>query len=49
MDAEARSGAEDVRSPAQRRADALAEVCRQWLDRSDRLQVAGERPHVLIR
>ena len=48
MDAEARSGAEDARSPAQRRADALAEVCRQWLDRSDRPQVGGERPHVTV-
>jgi Domain of unknown function (DUF222) len=33
MDSEARSGVEDSRSPAQRRADALGEVCRQWLDR----------------
>ena len=48
MDGEARSGAEDPRSPAQRRADALGEVCRQWLDRSDRPQVGGERPHVTI-
>ncbi len=48
MDAEARSGAEDMRSPAQRRADALGEVCRQWLDRSDRPQVGGERPHVTV-
>ena len=48
MDAEARSGAEDARSPAQRRADALGEVCRQWLDRSDRPTVAGERPHLTV-
>jgi Domain of unknown function (DUF222)/HNH endonuclease len=48
MDAEARSGGEDFRSPAQRRADALGEVCRQWLDRTDRPQVGGERPHVTI-
>ncbi len=48
MDAEARSGAEDARSPAQRRADALGEVCRQWLDRSDRPQVGGERPHLTV-
>ena len=40
MDAEVRSGAEDGRTPAQRRADALGEVCRQWLDRSDRPSVA---------
>ena len=41
MDAEARSGADDERTPAQRRADALTEICRQWLD-------AGERPHVTV-
>ena len=39
---------EDTRSPAQRRADALGEICRQWLDRSDRPTVAGERPHVSV-
>lgn len=48
MDAEARSGTEDQRTPAQRRADALGEVCRQWLDRADRPTVAGERPHVTV-
>ena len=49
LDAEARSkGADDVRTPAQRRADALGEICRQWLDRSDRPTVAGERPHVTV-
>jgi hypothetical protein len=48
MDAEARSGTEDERTPAQRRADALGEVCRQWLDRSDRPTVAGERPHLTV-
>jgi hypothetical protein len=48
MDTEARSGVEDARFPAQRRADALAEVCRQWLDRSDRPLVGGERPHVTV-
>jgi Domain of unknown function (DUF222)/HNH endonuclease len=48
LDAEARSGSEDERTPAQRRADALAEICRQWLDRSDRPTVAGERPHVTV-
>ena len=36
----------DRRSPAQRRADALGEVCFGYLDRSDRARVAGERPHV---
>ncbi len=49
LDAEARSGqGEDDRTPAQRREDALAEVCRQWLDRSERPTVAGERPHVTV-
>jgi hypothetical protein len=50
MDAEARSSGagEDPRTPAQRRADALGEVCRQWLDRSDRPMVVGERPHVTL-
>jgi hypothetical protein len=48
VDHEARSGAEDHRSPAQRRADALGEVCRQWLDRSDRPVVGGERPHLTV-
>jgi uncharacterized protein DUF222 len=43
-----RSGAEDARTPAQRRADALGEICRRWLDRSDRPAVAGERPHVTV-
>jgi hypothetical protein len=49
LDAEARSRTdEDIRSPAQRRADALGEVCRQWLDRSDRASVGGERPHMTV-
>ncbi len=48
LDAEARSGGSDERTPAQRRADALGEVCRQWLDRSERPSVAGERPHVTV-
>jgi hypothetical protein len=49
MDADARSRTEeDSRSPAQRRADALGEVCRRFLDSSDRPVVAGERPHVIV-
>jgi hypothetical protein len=44
MDAEARSGSDDDRTPAQQRADALGEVCRQWLDLGDRPEVAGEKP-----
>jgi len=49
VDAESRSrGEDDERTPAQRRADALGEICRQWLDRADRPAVAGERPHVTV-
>jgi hypothetical protein len=49
LDAESRSrGHDDIRAPAQRRADALGEICRQWLERSDRPIVAGERPHVTV-
>jgi uncharacterized protein DUF222/HNH endonuclease len=49
MDSESRGSHEsDDRTPAQRRADALGEICRQWLDRSDRPNVAGERPHVSV-
>ena len=48
-DASARAGdPADSRSPAQRRADALGEVCREWLDRSDRGSVGGERPHLTV-
>jgi hypothetical protein len=49
LDAESRTaGPDDARTPAQRRADALGEVCRQWLDLGDRPTVAGERPHVTV-
>jgi len=49
LDAESRSSGEgDHRMPAQRRADALGEVCRQWLDHADRPTVAGEKPHVAV-
>jgi hypothetical protein len=49
LDAESRSRPQDdLRTPAQRRADALAEICRQWLDMADRPTVAGERPHVTV-
>jgi hypothetical protein len=45
LDSEARSRREnDERTPAQRRADALGEICRQWLDGAPRPTVAGERP-----
>jgi hypothetical protein len=49
MDAEARGRTEgDTRSPAHRRADALGEVCRRFLDSADRPVVAAERPHVVL-
>jgi hypothetical protein len=49
LDAESRSrGKDDDRTPAQRRADALGEICRQWLDLGERPSVAGERPHVTV-
>ncbi|HXF73453.1 MAG TPA: DUF222 domain-containing protein [Actinomycetota bacterium] len=38
----------DMRTPAQRRADALAEICRRYLDSPDRAGVGGERPHVVV-
>ena len=49
LDAESRSGdGLDGRTSAQRPADALGEVCRQWLDGVDRPVVGGERPHVTV-
>jgi hypothetical protein len=39
---------DDDRSPAQRRADALGEICRQWLDAPGRPVVGGERPHLTV-
>jgi uncharacterized protein DUF222/HNH endonuclease len=49
MDVESRRGTSaDVPTPTQRRADALGEVCRQWLGSLDRPQVGGERPHVVV-
>lgn len=49
LDVDARSGErDDERTPAQRRADALGEICRQSLDRGDRPIVAGERPHLTV-
>jgi hypothetical protein len=41
-------GGTDLRTLSQRRADALGEICRRYLDSSDRPVVAGERPHVLV-
>jgi hypothetical protein len=49
LDAQARSPGEgDDRTLGQRRADALGEICRQWLDAGDRPTVAGEKPHVTV-
>ena len=49
MDAETRSASRpDARTPTQRRADALAEICRQWLASRDRPMVGGERPHLVV-
>jgi hypothetical protein len=48
QDAWARDGVEDGRTATQRRADAMTELCRTWLDRSDRPEVAGERPHLVV-
>lgn len=47
QDATARVGP-DLRTFPQRRADALGEICRRWLDSPDRPVVAGERPHVVV-
>jgi uncharacterized protein DUF222/HNH endonuclease len=43
-----RAGASDERTPPQRRADALGEICHQWMDGSNRPFVAGERPHLTV-
>jgi hypothetical protein len=51
LDAECSRGArspDDRRTPAQRRADALVELARRYLDSSDRAVVGGERPHVTV-
>ena len=38
----------DSRTPQQRRADALVEICRRHLDRADQPVVGGERPHLTV-
>jgi hypothetical protein len=48
VDARARTLADDLRTPAQRRADALGEICREWLDLAERLGLGGERPHIVV-
>jgi hypothetical protein len=49
QDAWARSGGSpDPRTPEQRRADALGELARNYLDSAGRPNVAGERPHITV-
>lgn len=49
LDADARDRDDaDRRTPAQRRVDALGEICRGWLDVADRPVIGGERPHVSV-
>lgn len=49
MDADSRSrSGPELRHPAQRRADALGDICRAWLDGRARPKIVGERPHVLV-
>jgi Domain of unknown function (DUF222) len=49
MDAETRAArGPDARTPRQRRADALGEICRQWLASRERPTIGGERPHVVV-
>jgi hypothetical protein len=49
MDADARTHpSPEFRRPGQRRADALGQICRVWMDSSDRSAILGERPHVVV-
>lgn len=43
-----RGDGSDGRTAPQRRADALGEICFQWMDGSNRATTAGERPHVTV-
>jgi hypothetical protein len=43
-----RTGPDDRRSPGQRRADALVELCHRQLDRGDLPSLGGERPHLTV-
>jgi hypothetical protein len=38
----------DRRTTPQRRADALGEICHQWMDGANRPSIAGERPHLTV-
>lgn len=46
--ADAGTDTEDDRTAAQRRADALVEICRHWLDRGPTSISGGERPHLSV-
>jgi hypothetical protein len=48
VDAWTRGRPDDERTPAQRRADALGEIAREWLDLAERPTLGGERPHVVV-
>ena len=49
VDADLRaSGGMDLRTPTQRRADALVELARFYLDSAERPSLAGERPHLTV-
>ena len=48
QDAWAREDEPDGRTAPQRRADALVALCRNWLNRPDRPEIAGERPHIVV-
>ena len=39
---------DDFRTPRQRRADALEDLCRDWLDHGDTPTVGGEKPHIML-
>ena len=43
-----RDDGSDRRTAPQRRADALGEICHQWMDGSNRASIAGERPHLTV-
>lgn len=42
------AGPDDVRTPGQRRADALADLCHGQLDRAQLPTVSGDRPHLTV-
>ena len=49
VDADLRArGGTDLRTATQRRADALSELARRYLDSPDRPTASGERPHVTV-